>query len=115
LLIDAAQKEGFFTLSDRGITVALDTVLTQDLIDEGYIRELVSKIQTMRKEAGFNVVDHIAITLSGSETVCGIATAKASDIVGDTLADSLTVTEPDGFVKEWDINGETVNIGVKKI
>ncbi len=115
LLIDAAQKEGFFTLSDRGITVALDTVLTQDLIDEGYIRELVSKIQTMRKEAGFNVVDHIEITLNGSETVCNIAAAKASDIVGDTLADSLTVTEPDGFVKEWDINGETVNIGVKKI
>ena len=115
LLIDAAQKEGFFTLSDRGITVALDTVLTQDLIDEGYVRELVSKIQTMRKEAGFNVVDHIAITIEGSETVCGIATAKADDIVGDTLADSLTVTSPDGFVKEWDINGETVNIGVKKI
>ncbi len=115
LLIDAAQKEGFFTLSDRGITVALDTVLTQDLIDEGYVRELVSKIQTMRKEAGFNVVDHIAITLSGSETVCNIATAKASDITVDTLADSLTVTDPDGFVKEWDINGETVNIGVKKI
>ena len=115
LLIDAAQKEGFYTLSDRGITVALDTVLTQDLIDEGYIRELVSKIQTLRKEAGFNVVDHIAITLSGSETVCGIAVAKSADIVGDTLADSLTVTEPDGFVKEWDINGENVNIGVKKV
>ena len=115
LLIDAAQKEGFFTLSDRGITVALDTVLTQDLIDEGYVRELVSKIQTMRKEAGFNVVDHIAITIEGSETVCSIAAAKSADIVGDTLADSLTVTSPDGFVKEWDINGETVNIGVKKI
>jgi isoleucyl-tRNA synthetase len=115
LLIDAAQKEGFFTLSDRGITVALDTVLTQDLIDEGYVRELVSKIQTMRKEADFNVTDHIEITITGSQKVCDIAVDKTADIVGDTLADSLTVTEPQGFVKEWDINDQKVTIGVKKV
>ncbi len=115
LLIDAAQKEGFFTLSDRGITVALDTVLTDELINEGYIRELVSKIQTMRKEANFNVTDHIEITLSGSEVVCSLAVEKAAEIVGDTLADKLTAATPDGFVKEWDINGENVTIGVKRI
>ena len=115
LLIDASQKEGFFTLSDNGITVALDTVLTEELIAEGFVRELISKIQTMRKEAGFNVTDHISITLSGSETVTDIATKYKPDITGDTLADSLTKGKLDGFVKEWDINGETVNIGVKKI
>ena len=115
LLIDAVQKEGFFTLSDNGITVALDTVLTDELIAEGFVRELISKIQTMRKEAGFNVTDHIEITLSGSQTVTDIALKYKSDIVGDTLADSLNNTAPTGFVKEWDINGETVNIGVKKI
>ena len=115
LLIDAAQKEGFYTLSDRGITVALDTVLTDELINEGYIRELVSKIQTMRKEADFNVTDHIEITISGSEIICNLAANKSADIVGDTLADKLTVATPDGFVKEWDINGENVKIGVKRV
>ncbi|MBE6808962.1 MAG: isoleucine--tRNA ligase [Ruminococcaceae bacterium] len=114
LLIDAKQKEGFYTMSDRGITVAIDTTLTTELIEEGFVRELVSKIQTMRKEAGFNVTDHISIVLEGSETVTSIATKKADDIVGDTLADSITVAAPVGFVKEWDINGETVTIGVKR-
>ncbi len=114
LLIEAMQKEGFFTMSDRGITVAIDTTLTQDLIDEGFVREIVSKLQTMRKEAGFNVTDHISITIEGSKTVTDIAVARANEITGDTLADSLSVCSPVGFVKEWDINGETVNIGVKK-
>ena len=114
LLIDAQQKEGFYTISDRGITVAIDTTLTTELIEEGFVRELVSKLQTMRKEAGFNVTDHISITLEGSDTVTAIATSKSHDITGDTLADSLTVGVPMGFVKEWDINGETVTIGVKK-
>ncbi len=114
LLIDAKQKEGFYTLSDRGVTVAIDTTLTTELIEEGFVRELVSKLQTMRKEAGFNVTDHISITLEGSETVTKIALAKSDDIAGDTLADALTVGVPMGFVKEWDINGETVTIGVKK-
>lgn len=115
LLIEAQQKEGFFTVSDRGITVAIDTNLTEELIEEGFVRELVSKLQTMRKEADFNVTDHIAITLKGSETVTKIAENKTADITGDTLADSLTVSEPDGYVKEWDINGENVILGVKKI
>ena len=114
LLIEAQQKEGFYTISDRGITVAIDTTLTTELIEEGFVRELVSKLQTMRKEAGFNVTDHISITLEGSETVTSIAVAKSADIVGDTLADSLVVSSPLGFVKEWDINGETVTIGVMK-
>ena len=115
LLIESNQKEGFFTVSDRGVTVALDTNLTEELIVEGFVRELVSKLQTMRKEAGFNVTDHIAITLEGSETVAKIATEKTADITGDTLADSLVVGEAKGYVKSWDINGEAVTLGVEKI
>ena len=114
LLIEAQQKEGFFTVSDRGITVAIDTKLTTELIEEGFVREIVSKLQTMRKEAGFNVTDHISITIEGSATVTDIAVAKADAIVGDTLADALTVATPEGFVKEWNINGEKVTLGVKK-
>ena len=115
LLIEAKQKEGFYTVNDRGITVAIDTVLTEDLIEEGYIRELVSKIQTMRKEAGFNVMDHITVTVEGEGKAVEIAVARKSDIVTDTLADSLTKATADGFTKEWDINGEKITIGVKKV
>ena len=115
LLVDAKQKEGFYTVSDRGITVALDTVLTDELIEEGFIRELISKIQTMRKEAGFNVTDHINVTVEGSGKVTGIAVARQNDIMGDTLADSVKAETPTGFTKEWDINGENVTIGVKKV
>ena len=115
LLIDAKQKDGFYTVSDRGITVAIDTTLTEELIEEGFVRELISKIQTMRKEAGFNVTDHISITLEGSKRVTDTAIKKQNDIKGDTLADFLTAESPVGFTKEWDINGETVEIGVKKI
>ena len=79
------------------------------------MRELVSKIQTMRKEADFNVTDHIEITIEGSEKVCDIAVSKKAYIVGDTLADSLTIADPQGFVKEWDINDQKVTIGVKKV
>ncbi len=115
LLIEAKQKDGFYSLSDRGITVAIDTTLTEELIEEGFVRELISKIQTMRKEAGFNVTDHISVTLEGSDKVTETALKKQDDIKGDTLADSLTAESPVGFTKEWDINGETVEIGVKKI
>ena len=115
LLIESKQKDGFYSLSDRGITVAIDTTLTEELIEEGLVRELISKIQTMRKEAGFNVTDHISVTLEGSDKVTETALKKQDDIKGDTLADSLTAESPVGFTKEWDINGETVEIGVKKI
>ena len=115
LLIDAHQKEGYYTVSDRGITVTLDTQLTASLIEEGCVRELVSKLQTMRKEAGFNVTDHISVTLSGSEKVVKVALDRTADIAGDTLADSITAGDPEGYIKEWDINGENVVLGVKKI
>jgi isoleucyl-tRNA synthetase len=102
-------------MTDNGITVAIDTVLTEELIEEGIVRELVSKIQTMRKEAGFNVTDHINIYITGSEKTVDIAVRKSADIVGDTLADSLSVGTNDSYTKEWDINGENVTIGVKRI
>ncbi len=114
LIIEATQKEGFYTVTDRGVTVSLDTTLTPELIDEGLIRELISKIQTMRKEAGFNVTDHIIVTLKGDEKVVSVARIRSGEISGDTLADSISVSEPCGFVKEWDINGNTVTIGVEK-
>ncbi len=114
LLIDAQQKEGFYSMSDRGVTVAIDTTLTPELIEEGFARELVSKLQTMRKEADFNVTDHISVILKGSAVVTDIAIKNAAEIGSDTLADSITVGEPLGFVKDWDINGEAVTIGIKK-
>ncbi len=115
LLIEAKQKGGFYSVSDRGITVTIDTTLTEELIEEGFVRELISKIQTMRKEAGFNVTDHICVTIEGSDKITETALKKQEDIKGDTLADSLTAESPVGFTKEWDINGEAVTIGVKKI
>lgn len=115
LLIEANQREGFFTVSDRGITVALDTTLTDELIEEGFVREIVSKIQTMRKEAGFNVTDHIKVTMCGSEKVIDIATRLAKSISVDTLADLIEIGDVDGYTKEWDINGEKLTIGVKCI
>jgi isoleucyl-tRNA synthetase len=85
-----------------------------ELIEEGFVREIVSKLQTMRKEAGFNVTDHISITIDGSKIVTDITVKNADEISGDTLADEISVSAPQGFVKEWDINGEKVTIGVAK-
>lgn len=114
LLIETEQRDGYFTLSDKGVTVALSTVLSAELIDEGFARELVSKIQTMRKEANFNVTDHINITMSGSDKVTEVARRMKESISGDTLADSLVCAEPCGYVKSWNINGEHVSIGLEK-
>ncbi len=115
LLIETSQKEGFYTVSDKGVIVSIDTVLTPELIAEGVARELISKIQTMRKEAGFNVTDHITVKLAGEEKILDIAQKMCDDITKDTLADSLTLGEPEGFTKDWDINGEKLTIGIKKI
>ena len=109
------QKPDSFTYTDHGVTVTLDTRLTPALIDEGFVRELISKIQTMRKDAGFNVTDHIAVTVSGSDKINTIVTENAAAIAGDVLAESVAVGEPDGFVKTWDLNGENAGIGVKVV
>ncbi len=113
LLIDVASKEGFFTVADGGVTVSLDITLTAELIEEGLVRELVSKIQTMRKEAEFEVTDHIVLFMNGSDKVLAIAKKFQDSIQSDVLADSVVFESMDGFVKDWDINGDAVTIGVK--
>ena len=115
LLIEMTKQEGYESLGEGNITVVLDTKLTPELIEEGFVREIVSQVQTMRKEAGFHVTDHIAITMAGSDSVLAIANSRKAEITGDTLADTLSQATPDGYTKEWDINGETVTIGVQKI
>ena len=114
LLIDTAQQDGFYTVSDRGVTVVLDTTLTPALIEEGFVREIISKLQTMRKEAGFEVTDHITVYVDGNENIGELVSRNADTICDDVLADGITLGETDGFVKEWDINGEKVTLGVKR-
>ncbi len=115
LLIEAKQKEGLASVSDYGVTVALDTVLTQELIEEGFVREVISKVQTMRKDAGFNVTDHIALYVKTSDKLSDILTRNEGSLTGDVLADELHIGETDGYTAEWNINGEKAEIGVKVI
>ena len=89
LLIDVKQVEGYLSTSDYGVTVVLDTNLTEELLEEGMVRELVSKIQNMRKDSGFEVMDHIVITAGGSERVCDILRRNADEICAQTLADTF--------------------------
>ena len=114
VLIDTVQKEGVFTVSDKGVTVALDTELTEELIEEGFVKELISKIQTMRKDSDFNVTDHINVTLSGNDKVSDIALKNKEAIATIVLADSITVSEA-ANAKDWDINGENVKIAVERV
>lgn len=114
LLIETAQVEGFESMSDFGITVVLDLHLTDDLIEEGFIRELVSKIQTMRKEADFEVMDMITIYISNNAKVEDIVNRKKALMLTDVMATDVITGQIDGISKEWDINGEKVEIGVKK-
>ncbi len=115
LLIDTAQMEGYVSEGDNGITVVLDTNLTPELLAEGFVRELISKIQTMRKEAGFEVVDHIRVYSKGNEKIESILKAHENDVKNEVLADDIILNEAAGYVKEWNINGENVTLGVEKI
>ena len=114
LLIDMAQMEGYVSESDHTITVVLDTNLTPELIEEGFVREIISKIQTMRKEAGFEVMDKIKVTYDGSEKAEKVFAEYAEQIGQETLAVAVEKAEPAGYVKDWKINGEAVNMGVEK-
>ncbi|MBQ9952817.1 MAG: isoleucine--tRNA ligase [Clostridia bacterium] len=116
LLISVAQKDGYYTAKDKGYTVVLDIQLTEELIREGFIREIISKIQTMRKESGFEVMDHIEIYIAGNEKLIALLQEDFDEVAASTLADQLHINEtaPE-FSKEWDINGEKVTLGVKKI
>ena len=114
LLIEVTSKEGFVTATEGGVTVALCTTLTDELIEEGLVREFVSKIQTMRKEADFNVTDHITVTIEGTGAAVEAAKKHEASVAGDVLADQVVFGKADGYVKEWDINGESVTIGIKR-
>ncbi|MBQ9828381.1 MAG: isoleucine--tRNA ligase [Lachnospiraceae bacterium] len=114
LLIDTAQTEGFVTATDRGVSVVMDITLTDELIEEGFCREIVSKVQTMRKEAGFEVMDHIIVGVAGNDRIKDIMINDKGRILPDVLGNDLLVDETDGYVKEWDINGEKVTLSVKK-
>ena len=114
LLIDTAQIPGYVSENDNGITVVLDTNLTEELLEEGFVREIVSKIQTMGKEAGFEVMDKITVTYEGSEKAESVFEKHGEEIGNEVLAVAVTKAQPAGYVKEWKINGEAVNLGVQK-
>jgi len=115
LLIETAQTEGFEANSDYGITVVIDTNLSDELIEEGYVREIISKVQTMRKDSGFDVVDHIKLGVSGNEKIEAIAERNADIIKSEVLADEVEIGVNKQFEKEWNINGENVTVSVEKI
>ncbi len=114
LLIDMAQMDGYVSEGDNEATVVLDTNLTEELIEEGFVREIISKVQTMRKEAGFEVMDKIKIYETGSDKVTEILKKFGDNIKSEVLAVDLVLGETNGFVKEWNINGENVVLGVEK-
>ena len=115
LLIESAQKPGFASNSDHGVTVVLDTNLTPELIEEGYMRELVSKIQTMRKESGFEVMDNIRVYISGSEIIKDIVRKNFDEIKGEVLAKDVVFDTEFATSKNWDLNGQQVKLGVEKL
>ena len=115
LLIDTAQTEGYVTEGDNTVTVVLDTRLTPELLEEGFYRELVSKIQTMRKEAGFEVMDHIYVYVDKNDKISDIIKKYAETLKGEVMADSITLGAMTGYTKEWNINGEDVMLGVAKV
>ena len=115
LLIEMTQSDRYFTVEDGGVTVAIDTELTEALIEEGFVRELVSKFQTMRKEAGFHVEDHIRAYASGNRKIEALLAANSAQVGGDILADAVCTGSLAGYTKEWDVNGEAVTLGVERI
>ena len=114
LLIESAQMPGYVSENDNGITVVMDTNLSEELLEEGFVREIISKVQTMRKEAGFEVMDKIAVSYEGTEKAEKVFADNASTIADETLALEVTKAVPAGYTKEWKINGEAVTIGVEK-
>ncbi len=114
LLIDMAQMEGYVTEADSQVTVVLCTNLSEELIEEGFIREIISKIQTMRKEAGYEVMDRIHVYSNGNGKIQSLMEQHGDEIKKDVMASDILFAEAEGYVKEWNINGETVTLGVKK-
>ena len=114
LLIEIAQTEGFESGNDGDITVVLDTNLTPELVEEGFMREIISKIQTMRKEAGFEVMDKITVYSDGNDKIAELISKNEDTVKNDVLATEIVTGKIEGYSKEWNINGENVTFGVKK-
>ena len=114
LLIETAQVEGFVSEGDNYVTVVLDTNLTPELIEEGFVREIISKIQTMRKEAGFEVMNHINVFQDENDKIAEILKKYTEEIKSEVLADNIMIGQTGGYAKEWNINGEKVMLGVEK-
>ena len=115
VLVEIAQKEGFVSESDRDITVVLDTNLTPELLEEGFVREIISKLQTMRKEAGFEVQDHIRVYYGENEKINSVFEHNKVLICDQVLAEALLPSKGDGYSKEWNINGENVLFTVVRL
>ena len=115
LLIETAQKEGYVSESDYGVTVVLDTNMTPELIEEGFVREIISKVQTMRKDSDFEVTDHIRVYQDGNDRIRSIMMKNAEQIKSEVLADEIFIGEMKGHVTNWKINGEDVLLGVTKV
>ena len=113
VLVDTAEKDGFVSSGDNNLTVVLDTNLTPELVEEGFVREIVSKVQTMRKEADFNVTDRIRVYYDGNARIAEIL--AANDIKGDVLAVEVVAGKGGELSKEWNINGEKVTLGVARV
>ena len=113
VLVSTEENAGFVTVTEHDLSVVLDTNLTPELIEEGFVREIVSKVQTMRKEAGFEVTDHIVLSHHGNSRIESIFAKHGAEIAADTLADSIK-PGASGYVKDWEINGESVTLGVEK-
>ena len=114
LLIDTVKNDNFVTEADNKVTVVLDIRLDEALLEEGFVRELISKIQTMRKEAGFEVVDHIVLSQSGNDRIADIIKKNEAVIKNDTLADDIIYNNVEGYTKDWNLNGEHTSLGVSK-
>jgi isoleucyl-tRNA synthetase len=115
VLVEAGQKEGFVAETDRGITVVIDTNLSAELIEEGFVREVISKIQTMRKEAGFEVQDHIKVYYKDNAVISGVMNRNNAEIKDEVLGEEVTEGSADGYSKQWNINGEEVTFTVVKL
>ena len=114
LLIEAAQTEGYISENNGDITVVLETTLTPELIEEGFVRELISKIQTMRKEAGFEVMDKIRVSAEDNDKIISVMKKFEKEIMSDVMADEVVYGETAGYSKQWNVNGEEVKLGVEK-
>ena len=115
LLIETVQAGRYHTMEEGGVAVALDTQLTDALVEEGYVREVISKVQTMRKEVGFHVADRICLYAAGNDKLAGVLRANEAEVKAGVNADTVVFGSLGGITKEWDLNGEAMTLGVEKL